>query len=82
MNSIGKEFMEKTKFHYLDRSDQSNNLPQPLLEREYDASKPLIDLPGPEKIKIGSLGMGKEDTGISILMQDMPARTCTWAQAL
>jgi len=25
--------------------------------------------------------MGKEDTGIFTLMQDMPARTCTWVQA-
>jgi len=49
MSSLETEFMEKTKFQYLERSDQSNNMPQPLLEREYDASKPIIDLPGPEK---------------------------------
>jgi SagB-type dehydrogenase family enzyme len=53
MNSIGTEFMEKTKFHYLDRPDQSNNLPRPPLEREYEASRPVIDLPAPENIKIG-----------------------------
>ena len=57
MSSIGKEFMEKTKFQYLDRSDQSSNLPQPPLEREYDASRPVIDLPKHENIKIRSLDL-------------------------
>jgi len=57
MNSIGTEFMEKTKFQYLGRSDQSNNLPQPELETEYDASRPVIDLPRPENIKIRSLDL-------------------------
>ncbi len=57
MSSIGKEFMEKTKFQYLDRSDQSNKVPQPLLEREFDASKPVIDLPEPGKIKIRSFDL-------------------------
>ena len=57
MSSIGKEFMEKTKFQYLDRSDQSRNLPQPPLEMEYDASRPVRDLPGPENIKIRSLDL-------------------------
>jgi SagB-type dehydrogenase family enzyme len=57
MSSIGKEFMEKTKFQYLDRSDQSINLPQPLLEKEYDASRPIVDLPVPERIKIRSFDL-------------------------
>ncbi|MCZ7358278.1 MAG: SagB/ThcOx family dehydrogenase [Candidatus Methanoperedens sp.] len=57
MSTIGKEFMEKTKFQYLDRSDQSSNLPQPPLEREYDASRPVIDLPKHENIKIRSLDL-------------------------
>lgn len=57
MSSIGKEFMEKTKFQYLDRSDQSRNLPQPPLEMEYDASRPVIDLPMPENIKIRSFDL-------------------------
>ncbi len=51
MSSIGKEFMEKTKFQHLERSDQSRNLPQPPLEMEYDASRPVMDLPVPENIK-------------------------------
>jgi hypothetical protein len=57
MNSIGTELMEKTKFQYRDRSDQSNNLTQPPLEAEYDASRPVIDLPRPENIKIRSLDL-------------------------
>jgi SagB-type dehydrogenase family enzyme len=57
MSSIGKEFMEKTKFQYLDRSDQSRNLSQPPLEMEYDASRPVIDLLGPENIKIRSFDL-------------------------
>ena len=63
MNSTGSEFMEKTKFQYLDRSDQSNNLPQPPLEAKYDASRPLIDLPHPENIKITSLDLRKAIEG-------------------
>lgn len=57
MSSIGKEFMEKTKFQYLDRSDQSRNLPQPPLEMEYDASRQVIDLPRLENIKIRSFDL-------------------------
>jgi SagB-type dehydrogenase family enzyme len=63
MNSTGSEFMEKTKFQYLDRPDQSNNVPQPPLEREYDASKPVIDLPAPENIKIRSLDLRRAIEG-------------------
>jgi hypothetical protein len=57
MNSIGKEFREKTKLQYLDGSDQSNNLPQPPLEAKYDASRPVIYLPAPENIKIRSFDL-------------------------
>lgn len=57
MSSIGKEFMEKTKFQYLEKSDQSNYLPQPPLELEYDASKTIRDLPKPENINIRSFDL-------------------------
>ena len=57
MSSIGKEFMERTKFQHLERSDQSRNIPQPPLEMEYDASKQVIDLPAPENIKIRSFDL-------------------------
>ncbi len=57
MSTIGKDFMEKTKFQYLERSDQSRNLPQPELEAEYDTSSPVIGLPSPENIKIRSFDL-------------------------
>ena len=57
MSSIGKEFMEKTKFQHLDRSDQSRILPQPPLEMEYDASRPVRELPRHENIKIRSFDL-------------------------
>jgi len=49
---IGKEFMEKTKYQYLEESDQDKGLPQPPLELEYDATDELIDLPPIEDIKV------------------------------
>lgn len=57
MRSIGKEFMEKTRFQNLGRSDQSRNLPQPSLELEYDVSRPIFDLPEPDKIKVRSFDL-------------------------
>ena len=57
MSSIGKEFMEKTKFQYLDRSDQFRNIPQPPLEMEYDASRRVMELPRHENIKIRSFDL-------------------------
>ena len=41
----GPEFIEKTKYRHLSRSDQILNLPQPPLELEYDPSAALIELP-------------------------------------
>jgi len=57
VNEIGKEFMEKTKYHYLDKSDQMKGLPQPSLELEYDKTKTVIDLPGPEDIKVSNISL-------------------------
>jgi len=57
MNSIGTEFIEKTKFKHLDRSDQFRNLPQPPLEMEYGTTRPVIDLPAPENITIRSFDL-------------------------
>ena len=41
----GPEFIEKTKYRHLSRSDQILNLPQPPLELEYDSAAPMIELP-------------------------------------
>lgn len=53
----GREFMERTKYRYLSRSDQEKGLPQPPLEVPPDPDKPFIDLPGPETIDIPPLDL-------------------------
>jgi SagB-type dehydrogenase family enzyme len=50
--STGREFMEKTTYRYLSRSDQEKGLPQPSLELPPDRNRPIIDLPGPEKLDV------------------------------
>ena len=57
MNEIGKEFMEKTKYHHLDRSDQMKGLQPPPLELEYDETRKMIDLPAPKGIEIGDVNL-------------------------
>lgn len=52
-DSIGKTFMERTKYHHMGPSDQMQGRPQPPLELAYDRSKPLIDLPDPQTIDLG-----------------------------
>lgn len=49
---IGQEFMEKTKYKYLDESDQRKGVTNPPLQTDYDTSKKIIDLPAPEKIDV------------------------------
>ena len=56
-SGIGKEFMEKTKYKYLEESDQNKGLPQPDLELKYDPDAVLIDLPVVENIKVKSLDL-------------------------
>lgn len=55
MDGIAQEFMELTKFKYLEESDQSRGNQQPPLEVPYDFSKPRISMPSP-----GSYTLGKE----------------------
>lgn len=57
MTEIGKEFMEKTKFQYLGRSDQSMGYPSPPLELGYSKEDMLIDLPAPESVTVGDIGL-------------------------
>jgi SagB-type dehydrogenase family enzyme len=52
MDSIGKEFLEKTKEKYFTETDQQKGLPRPPKELEYDNSIPLIQLPKPADIKL------------------------------
>ena len=54
---IGAEFMEKTKYRYLEESDQRKGLPQPPLELGYDELKTIIDLPAPTEIEVGAVDL-------------------------
>lgn len=55
--TIGQEFMEKTKYQYLEESDQQKGLPQPSLELEYAKDGTLIDLPKAEDIEVKPLDL-------------------------
>lgn len=44
----GKDFIEKTKYRYLPKSDQILGLPQPPLELDYSRETTIIDLPLPQ----------------------------------
>ena len=59
MKGIGKEFMDKTQYKYLDESDQSKGLPQPLLELPPVEGRRIIDLPKPEEIDLGHVDLRK-----------------------
>jgi len=50
--STGREFMEKTKYVFIGKSDQEKGLPQPPLELPPDPGKPLIALPLPATLDI------------------------------
>lgn len=52
MNGIGKEFMEKTKFQYAERSDQSLGYPQPPLQSEFEGEGTIFDLPEPKNVQV------------------------------
>jgi SagB-type dehydrogenase family enzyme len=57
-NKIGKEFMKKTRYEYLeDNSDQMKGIPQPPLELDYDKTKNIIDLPDPKGIEINNINL-------------------------
>ncbi|MCG3253773.1 MAG: nitroreductase, partial [Candidatus Heimdallarchaeota archaeon] len=56
---IGQEFMEKTKYKYLEESDQRKKVKNPPLQIAYDKKKKLIDLPAPDKINVPSLDLRK-----------------------
>ncbi|MFX0051535.1 MAG: SagB/ThcOx family dehydrogenase [Candidatus Hermodarchaeota archaeon] len=54
---IGKEFMKKTRYEYLEESDQSKGMPQPPIEVEYEAKQPIIDLPLPRDITLKTIAL-------------------------
>jgi len=53
----GREFMEKTKYRYLSRSDQERGLPQPPLELPPNPAARIIDLPEPASLQIPPLDL-------------------------
>ncbi len=56
---IGQEFMEKTKYKYLEESDQRKEVKNPPLQTAFDKKKKLIDLPAPDKIDVPSWDLRK-----------------------
>ncbi|MEN6611699.1 MAG: SagB/ThcOx family dehydrogenase [Methanoregulaceae archaeon] len=51
--------MERTKYRYLGKSDQSRGVPQPPLEIPADPDKPSLDLPPVEKLNVPLLDIRK-----------------------
>jgi SagB-type dehydrogenase family enzyme len=51
VKGIGMKFMEKTKYQYLEKSDQIKGLPQPPLQL-LSSDKPIHELPDPKEIKL------------------------------
>jgi SagB-type dehydrogenase family enzyme len=54
MAGIGKEFIRKTRYHFLGPSEQDLGLPQPPLEQEPEADAPQLPLPAPAVLNIPS----------------------------
>jgi SagB-type dehydrogenase family enzyme len=52
MASIGREFIRKTRYHFLGPSEQDRGLPQPPLEQEPEAGLPQLALPAPDGLNI------------------------------
>jgi SagB-type dehydrogenase family enzyme len=48
----GQEFMEKTKYRYIGKSDQQKGLPRPPLELPPDPNARIINLPRPESLEV------------------------------
>lgn len=46
-SDIGLEFLERTKYSHLGRSDQQTGRPQPPVAKPPDPARPLLDLPDP-----------------------------------
>lgn len=53
----GQEFMERTKYQYIGKSDQQKGLPQPPLEHPPDPRTPITGLPRPESLTIPPLDL-------------------------
>jgi len=52
MNSIGQEFMSKTRYRFMGESEQQRGAPQPPVELPVDSAKPAIALPKAETLPL------------------------------
>lgn len=50
MDSIGQQFIKRTKYSNLGPSDQSSGKPQPPIQLGYDMTQPIVKLPKPSEI--------------------------------
>jgi SagB-type dehydrogenase family enzyme len=58
-DEIGKIFMKKTQYKYMEPSAQSKGLTQPPLELDYDSSQQIIDLPKSQELIINDMSLRK-----------------------
>ena len=56
-DEIGKEFMKKTQYKYMEPSAQNKGLTQPPLELDYDSSQQIIDIPRPQELSIKEMSL-------------------------
>jgi SagB-type dehydrogenase family enzyme len=59
MRGQGKEFMEKTKYDNIEKSDQVMMKPQPPLEQNKVEGKPIHDLPDPRTVKVNKVDLSE-----------------------
>ncbi|UCH58069.1 MAG: SagB/ThcOx family dehydrogenase [Candidatus Bathyarchaeota archaeon] len=52
VRGIGREFMEKTQYKYLEESDQNKGFPQPPLELRAEEGQRIIPLPDPRELSL------------------------------
>jgi SagB-type dehydrogenase family enzyme len=52
MAGIGREFIRKTRYHFLGPSEQDRGVPQPALELEAEEGAKLLPLPEPSSLSI------------------------------
>jgi SagB-type dehydrogenase family enzyme len=57
LNNIGREFLEKTRYQFLEKSAQKKGIKQPPLELEYNKEQKKISLPEPGNIVINDINL-------------------------
>jgi SagB-type dehydrogenase family enzyme len=57
VDGIGREFLEKTKYHNMGKSGHRLGMPQPPAELEWDRKKTPIRLPAPKELRLGAVSV-------------------------